>query len=97
MPLLDHLIELRQRLLWAVLALFGCFLVAFFFAEQIYLFLQQPLHDVLIENTPLDETRRRMIFTGLAEVFTWVFELRQSAVRRFALAAGAIGKSAAAS
>jgi len=69
MPLLDHLIELRQRLLWAVLALFGCFLVAFFFAEQIYLFLQQPLHDVLIENTPLDETRRRMIFTGLAEVF----------------------------
>ncbi|MGI9380246.1 MAG: twin-arginine translocase subunit TatC [Methyloligellaceae bacterium] len=35
-PLLDHLIELRQRLLWSVVAVFVCFIACFIFATDIY-------------------------------------------------------------
>ncbi len=35
-PLISHLIELRQRLLWAVGAFFVAFLVCFFFAKQLF-------------------------------------------------------------
>ena len=68
MPLLDHLIELRQRLLWSVVALFVTFLIAWFFAEPIFGFLQKPLAEVMLEQG-LDDQSRRLIFTGLAEVF----------------------------
>ena len=46
MPLLDHLIELRNRLLWCVLALAISFGVCFYFAEPIYGWLVQPLRNV---------------------------------------------------
>ena len=65
MPLLDHLIELRSRLLRAVIALFVAFLVCFYFAEPLYAFLVQPLADIMAEKG-LD---RRMIYTALTEVF----------------------------
>lgn len=68
MPLLDHLIELRQRLLYCVAALLVVFLVCFFFAEPIFQYLSQPLADVMIANN-LDERHQRMIFTALTEVF----------------------------
>jgi sec-independent protein translocase protein TatC len=68
MPLLDHLIELRQRLLYSVIALLVVFLVCFFFAEQIFQFLSQPLADVMIAND-VAERYQRMIFTALTEVF----------------------------
>ena len=42
-PLLDHLIELRNRLLWCVGALLVTFFVAYYFAETIFAFLVQPL------------------------------------------------------
>jgi sec-independent protein translocase protein TatC len=41
-PLLDHLIELRKRLIIAVAALFVAFVVCFFFSEPIYVFLLHP-------------------------------------------------------
>jgi sec-independent protein translocase protein TatC len=65
MPLLDHLIELRSRLLRAVIALFVAFLACFYFAEPLYAFLVQPLAEILAEKG-LD---RRMIYTALTEVF----------------------------
>lgn len=68
MPLLDHLVELRQRLLRSAVALLAAFLVCFFFAEEIFAFLQQPLADILRESGT-DERVRRMIFTNLTEVF----------------------------
>ncbi len=46
MPLLDHLIELRNRLLWCVLALAISFGICFYFAEPIYGWLVQPLKNV---------------------------------------------------
>ena len=42
-PLLDHLIELRRRMLWAVGALLIAFLICFYFASPIFSFLVQPL------------------------------------------------------
>src|SRR5918994_2322333 len=64
MPLLDHLIELRNRLMYACAALFVGFLACYFFAEDIYAFLVQPLADIY-----QGETGRRMIYTGLTEAF----------------------------
>jgi sec-independent protein translocase protein TatC len=68
MPLLDHLIELRQRLLYSVAALLVVFLICFFFAEEIFQYLSQPLADVMIANN-VAEKYQRMIFTALTEVF----------------------------
>ena len=64
MPLLDHLIELRNRLMYSCAAIFVGFLVCYFFSEQIYAFLVQPLADIY-----QGQTGRRMIYTGLAEAF----------------------------
>jgi len=42
-PLLDHLIELRRRLLWSVASLALCFGACLYFARPIFSFLVQPL------------------------------------------------------
>jgi sec-independent protein translocase protein TatC len=42
MPLLDHLIELRKRLIYALLGFFGVFFITFYFAKPIFSFLMQP-------------------------------------------------------
>jgi sec-independent protein translocase protein TatC len=68
MPLLEHLIELRQRMLYSVLALFFFFIICFTFAQELYNFLVQPLADILIARGTPDHARR-MIFTDLTEVF----------------------------
>ena len=65
MPLLDHLIELRQRLLWSALSIIILFLFFYYFAENIYGFLVQPLADIMAE-TGRD---RRLIFTAMHEAF----------------------------
>ncbi|MGH6887208.1 MAG: twin-arginine translocase subunit TatC, partial [Geminicoccales bacterium] len=59
MPLLDHLVELRNRLMYSCIAIFLGFLVCYFFAEEIYAFLVQPLADIY-----RGQTGRRMIYTG---------------------------------
>jgi sec-independent protein translocase protein TatC len=64
MPLLDHLIELRNRLVYSCIAIFAGFLLCYFFAEDIYGFLVRPLADIY-----QGQTGRRMIYTGLTEAF----------------------------
>jgi len=63
MPLLDHLIEFRNRLVYSVGALLIGFVTCYIFAEHIYAFLVQPLADAL------QGEGRRLIYTGLTEVF----------------------------
>jgi sec-independent protein translocase protein TatC len=63
MPLLDHLIELRTRLMYSILAIFAAFLVCYYFSPQIYAFLVRPLANLL------GNEGRRMIYTGLTEAF----------------------------
>jgi sec-independent protein translocase protein TatC len=64
MPLLDHLIELRNRLMWAAAAILVAFLVCYQFKEAIYRFLSHPLAEVFN-----GEAGRKMIATGLTEIF----------------------------
>jgi len=63
-PLLTHLIELRRRLLYCFAFFALMFGVSYFFAEQIYQVLQQPLLQIFGPNSG-----RRMIYTGLHEAF----------------------------
>jgi len=63
-PLLDHLTELRDRLVYAIAALLVAFLICYFFSEEIFGFLVRPL-----TNAFEDQTGRRLIYTGLTETF----------------------------
>ena len=70
MPLLDHLIELRQRLLYSVAGLLVAFLICFYFAQSLFDFLAEPLAAILIERGGEGGNRDpRFIFTGLPDVF----------------------------
>jgi len=62
-PLIEHLIELRQRLLWAVLALVIAFGFSLFFADEVFGILVQPLTDAF----PAGEGK--LIYTKLYEAF----------------------------
>jgi len=44
-PLLDHLVELRRRLLYCIAAVGVCFGIAFYFVKPIFAFLLKPLSD----------------------------------------------------
>src|SRR5688500_14650677 len=66
MPLIEHLMELRSRLLKSVIAFVLCFAVCYYFSTQIYGFLAQPLADILQKQ---GHGERRMIFTALYEAF----------------------------
>jgi sec-independent protein translocase protein TatC len=59
-PLLEHLIELRRRLLWSVAVLAGLFVVCLYFAKPIFAFLVQPL---------LRAGQGRLIYTDIFEAF----------------------------
>ncbi len=62
-PLIDHLIELRRRLLYSLVGLLLTFFVTYYFAEEIFGFLVAPLAD------QLEGQGRRMIYTALTETF----------------------------
>ena len=59
-PLLDHLIELRRRLLYCMGAIVLAFFVCYYFAEAIFSFLVQPL---------LAAGQTRLIYTEIFEAF----------------------------
>jgi len=65
MPLLDHLVELRRRMVYSVATLLVLFLICYGFAENIYGFLVRPLADILADMGG----ERRLIFTALHEAF----------------------------
>jgi len=67
MPLLDHLLELRTRLMWSIVAFFVAFLVCYYFSAQIYSFLARPLADVLKAQGGQDAPH--LIYTQLYEAF----------------------------
>jgi sec-independent protein translocase protein TatC len=59
-PLLDHLIELRRRLLWCVATLLVCFFACLYFAKPIFALLVQPL---------LAAGQGKLIYTDVFEAF----------------------------
>ncbi|HYF08440.1 MAG TPA: twin-arginine translocase subunit TatC [Acetobacteraceae bacterium] len=66
MPLIDHLMELRSRVMWSIGAFAITFAVCYYFAEPIYFFLAEPLVSVMRE---LGHSNPRLIFTHLLEAF----------------------------
>lgn len=63
-PLLHHLLELRQRLIYALIGFFIAFVMCYQYSEEIFRFLVQPLATLLQEKG-----QRRLIYTGLTEAF----------------------------
>jgi sec-independent protein translocase protein TatC len=63
-PLLEHLIELRKRIIWSVLALLGGFIICFAFADPIYNFLTAPLAHAMA-----GQPGRHLIYTQVYEKF----------------------------
>src|SRR3712207_4253767 len=63
-PLIEHLIELRQRLLRAVIAIFVAFIVCFYFADEIFNLLVVPYEKAA---GPLREIK--LIYTAPQEYF----------------------------
>jgi len=66
MPLLEHLIELRRRLTWSIVAFLIAFIISFYFANPIFDFLVQPLQNL---NLWEGQEGKGMIFTALHEKF----------------------------
>jgi sec-independent protein translocase protein TatC len=66
MPLLDHLVELRTRLMWAMAALAVCFAISYYFSNTIYYFLARPLAQILRDSGNPDP---KLIYTQLYEAF----------------------------
>jgi len=62
---IEHLTELRSRLVKSIIYLFIFFIICYFFAENIYNFLIAPYAEAVKE----DDVSRRMIFTALHETF----------------------------
>lgn len=63
-PFIEHLRELRSRLMWCVVVLIASFSLCYLYVEDIYQFLLAPLSDAYGA-----EEGRRVIFTGLTEAF----------------------------
>ena len=63
-PLIEHLIELRKRLMWSCAAIFVCFIGCFIFAKQIYNILLYPYRQAVG-----GDTRIEMIYTAPQEFF----------------------------
>ena len=63
-PLMEHLLELRRRLMWSLLAVFLAFLVCFWFAKPIYNLLLWPYRLAVGSDVPIE-----MIYTAPQEFF----------------------------
>lgn len=65
MPLLEHIAELRRRLIWSIVAFFIAFFVCYHFSAHIYDFLAAPLARILKARGQ----EPRLVYTALYEAF----------------------------
>jgi sec-independent protein translocase protein TatC len=63
-PLLDHLIELRKRIVYALLSFTFAFLICFYFSQRIYSFLTEPLAHAMA-----GKPEHHLIYTAVYEKF----------------------------
>jgi sec-independent protein translocase protein TatC len=63
-PLIEHLIELRRRLMWTLAAIFAAFVVCFWFAKPIYNLLLRPYRVAVGVDVPIE-----LIYTAPQEFF----------------------------
>jgi len=62
MSFLEHLDELRKRIIWSVVAIFVGFLIACFFIEPVFAFIMRPLQQALPDGG-------KLVFTEPTEAF----------------------------
>jgi sec-independent protein translocase protein TatC len=55
-PLMDHLVELRKRLIWSLLSIICAFFITFYFSSEIYDWLAHPLREALGPQAKLIST-----------------------------------------
>lgn len=67
-PLIEHLIELRKRLIWSIGGFFAAFLVCFFFAKQLFNLLVVPFKWAT-QWAGLDPQKVELIYTAPQEFF----------------------------
>ncbi len=67
-PLLEHLIELRRRLIWAILAFFVAFIFCFAFAKQLFNLLVVP-YQWALDWAGMDRSKAELIYTAPQEFF----------------------------
>lgn len=67
-PLIEHLIELRRRLIWSLGAFFLAFLVSFYFAKHIFNYLVYP-YKLAVYWAGLDIAKSELIYTAPQEFF----------------------------
>lgn len=67
-PLIEHLIELRTRLIWSIAGFFVAFILCFFFAKEIFNFLVIP-YQLATEWAGLSGRRVELIYTAPQEFF----------------------------
>lgn len=65
-PLMNHVIELRQRFIKCLLAFFVVSIVAYIFSENVFYFLLTPLMKVMAAK---DNHHHQLIFTSVPEAF----------------------------
>ena len=53
-PLIEHLVELRRRLMWSLAAIFAAFVVCFWFAKPIYNLLLWPYRVAAGVDVPIE-------------------------------------------
>jgi sec-independent protein translocase protein TatC len=64
-PLVQHLVEFRNCLMKSGIALLAGCCISYYYSEQIYAFLVEPL----ARSYPSGDTSRHLIYTGLTEAF----------------------------
>nr|WP_245197691.1 twin-arginine translocase subunit TatC [Jiella mangrovi] len=66
--MIDHLIELRKRLIWSIVGFFIAFLICFYFAKPIFNFLVVP-YQTATYWAGMDGDQVRLIYTAPQEFF----------------------------
>lgn len=67
-PLIEHLMELRTRLIWSLVAFFIAFIVCFYFAKHLFNYLVYPYKWAVVW-AHLDVSKSELIYTAPQEFF----------------------------
>jgi sec-independent protein translocase protein TatC len=70
MTLLEHLEELRKRIVWSIMAVGGTFFLCFYYSNRIFAYVQQPIIQALRANK-MEET---LVYTNPIEPFNLYVE-----------------------
>ena len=65
MTLLEHLEELRKRIIWSIVGIAAAFFICFYFAPRIFAYVQQPIVTALREN----KMEQTLVYTNPIEPF----------------------------